>query len=99
MISQSINIALKINEISRASPNKLEAIAKFADKLKKVKLYLIEVPKHTDLNRYFEIMNTRGEQLEPTDIIKAKFMGLISTEEKRSFFHQVWEGFAHYFFK
>lgn len=94
MISQSINIALKINEISRASPNKLEAIAKFADKLKKVKLYLIEVPKHTDLNRYFEIMNTRGEQLEPTDIIKAKFMGLISTEEKRSFFHQVWEACA-----
>ena len=94
MISQSINIALKINEISRASPNKLEAIAKFADKLKKVKLYLIEVPKHTDLNRYFEIMNTRGEQLEPTDIIKAKFMELISTEEQRSFFHQVWEACA-----
>lgn len=37
----------------------------FKRKLSKVVLYRIEVPENTDLNRYFEIMNTRGEQLEP----------------------------------
>ena len=33
-------------------------------KLTHLKLYRIQVPPNTDLNRYFEIMNTRGEQLE-----------------------------------
>lgn len=28
----------------------------------------------TDLNRYFEIMNTRGQQLEQVDIVKARLM-------------------------
>lgn len=46
----------------------------FKEKLKKVRIYKIEVPKNTDLNRYFEIMNVRGEQLEQHDILKAKLM-------------------------
>ena len=33
----------------------------FIEKLKKVIVYRIVVPENTDLNRYFEIMNTRGE--------------------------------------
>ena len=32
----------------------------FLKKLSKVVVYRIQVPKNTDLNRYFEIMNTRG---------------------------------------
>ena len=43
----------------------------FMHKLAKVIVYRIEVPENTDLNRYFEIMNTRGEQLEQHDILKA----------------------------
>ena len=46
----------------------------FIPNLKKVILYRIEVPQHTDLNRYFEIMNVRGEQLEQHDILKATLM-------------------------
>ena len=46
----------------------------FIANLKKVILYRIEVSPHTDLNRYFEIMNVRGEQLEQHDILKAKLM-------------------------
>ena len=41
----------------------------FVSRLAHVVLYRIEVPEHTDLNRYFEIMNTRGEQLEQHDIL------------------------------
>ena len=44
------------------------------EKLRKTVLYRIEVPNHTDLNHYFEIMNTRGEQLEQSDVLKAKLM-------------------------
>ena len=41
---------------------------KFKEKLKNVKLFRIEVPPHTDLNRYFEIMNVRGT-LRRTNLI------------------------------
>lgn len=61
----------------------------FVELLKRVILYRIEVPEHTDLNRYFEIMNTRGEQLEQHDILKAQLMGYLPTSEQE-FFSRVW---------
>ena len=63
----------------------------FVKRLKRVILYRIEVPEHTDLNRYFEIMNTRGEQLEQHDILKAKLMGYLSDRGEREFFSRVWD--------
>ena len=58
---------------------------KFKEKLKNVKLFRIEVPPHTDLNRYFEIMNVRGEQLEQHDILKAKLMKPLGPDEQTAF--------------
>ena len=62
----------------------------FVERLKMVILYRIEVPEHTDLNRYFEIMNTRGEQLEQHDILKAKLMGYLPKRKEQEFFSRVW---------
>ena len=62
----------------------------FVERLKMVILYRIEVPEHTDLNRYFEIMNTRGEQLEQHDILKAQLMGYLSNRKEQEFFSRVW---------
>ncbi|WP_455516720.1 GmrSD restriction endonuclease domain-containing protein [Porphyromonas sp.] len=62
----------------------------FVERLKMVILYRIEVPEHTDLNRYFEIMNTRGEQLEQHDILKAKLMGYLPNRKEQEFFSRVW---------
>jgi len=62
----------------------------FVDRLKSVILYRIEVPEHTDLNRYFEIMNTRGEQLEQHDILKARLMDYLSDRPEQEFFARVW---------
>ena len=62
----------------------------FEKNLKKVILYRIEVPEHTDLNRYFEIMNTRGEQLEQHDIVKATLMSSLSDKEQ-SLFAKIWD--------
>ena len=62
----------------------------FVDRLKRVILYRIEVPEHTDLNRYFEIMNTRGEQLEQHDILKARLMDYLSDRPEQEFFARVW---------
>lgn len=57
--------------------------------LKRVVLFRICVPVGTDLNRYFEIMNTRGEQLEQHDIVKAMLMRSLS-EGERAIFAEVW---------
>ena len=64
----------------------------FVERLKSVILYRIEVPEHTDLNRYFEIMNTRGEQLEQHDILKAQLMDYLPNNNRREkeFFSRVW---------
>ena len=62
----------------------------FIERLMSVILYRIEVPEHTDLNRYFEIMNTRGEQLEQHDILKAQLMRYLSNRREREFFSRVW---------
>ena len=64
---------------------------KFIEKLKKVILYRIEVPEHTDLNHYFEIMNTRGEQLEQQDILKAELMSYLSEDSDREVFAMIWD--------
>ena len=53
----------------------------FLEKLKKAVIYQIEVPENTDLNHYFEVMNSRGEQLEEHDILKAKLISYLEHED------------------
>lgn len=48
------------------------------------------VPKDIDLNHYFEIMNSRGEQLEKHEIIKARLIEQLKEEDKVTF-SQLWE--------
>jgi len=50
-----------------------------------------QVPKDIDLNHYFEIMNSRGEQLEKHEIIKARLIEKLTTKEDKAKFHQLWE--------
>ena len=50
-----------------------------------------EVPENTDLNRYFEIMNTRGEQLEQHDILKATLMRYLPDDSEKSTFAKIWD--------
>ena len=55
-----------------------------------VKICRTIVPKDTDLNHYFEIMNTRGEQLEKHEIIKAQLMGKLGQEDQKAF-AKIWD--------
>lgn len=64
---------------------------KLLNKLERVILYRIEVPENTDLNRYFEIMNTRGEQLEQHDILKAALMNYFTNDKDKAIFAKIWE--------
>lgn len=63
----------------------------FADYLfQKVIILRIPVPQDTQLNHYFEIMNTRGEQLEKHEVLKAVLMGKLD-REGHHLFHLIWE--------
>lgn len=63
----------------------------FIKKLSKVVIFRIEVPEHTDLNRYFETMNVRGEQLEQHDILKAELMGYLNNNDEKEMFAKIWD--------
>lgn len=45
--------------------------------MKKVILFRIELPRSTDVNSYFEIMNNRGEQLQYHEIMKAELLAML----------------------
>ena len=48
------------------------------------------VPKDIDLNHYFEVMNSRGEQLEKHEIIKARLIEQLNNQDKEKF-NRLWE--------
>ena len=50
-----------------------------------------ELPSGTNLNRYFEIMNTRGVQLRPQDIVKARLMSVVSSPAARETIGRIWD--------
>ena len=56
----------------------------------RVHLIHYQVPKDIDLNHYFEIMNSRGEQLEKHEIIKARLIEKLSDRDKATF-NRLWE--------
>ena len=93
LLDQSILLAVDIikKKLAREFGDRVEDQKKFVDRLKHVVLYRVEVPEHTDLNRYFEIMNTRGEQLEQHDILKARLMNYLDDACEREAFARIWE--------
>lgn len=48
------------------------------------------VPKDVDLNHYFEVMNSRGEQLEKHEIVKANLCSELNPDEMEKF-SRIWE--------
>lgn len=66
-------------------------VEKLKEKLKNTVIFRVQVPADTDRNRYFEVMNTRGEQLEPADLIKADLMGMLTRESDRSKAAEIWQ--------
>ncbi|MEG6544717.1 MULTISPECIES: DUF262 domain-containing protein [Acinetobacter] len=62
----------------------------------------VAVPKDTNLNHYFEVMNNRGEQLEKHEILKAKLLSILHKIEDvgdrsscMSLFTSIWDATAN----
>lgn len=72
------------------SNDEKKALLDFNSKLKTLRLFRVEVPLGTDLNLYFERMNTRAEQLEQADIVKALLMKNIANNSQCSLFASIW---------
>lgn len=64
---------------------------RFTQKLKRVFLIRVQVPQNIDLNHYFEIMNTRGEQLELHEIAKAKLLEVLESDHDKDVAALIWE--------
>lgn len=58
--------------------------------LTRVIIQRIEMPQGTNLNHYFEIMNSRGEQLEKHEVLKAQLMKRLTSAEHAAF-NAIWE--------
>lgn len=77
-----------------------EALLNYVDYLNNYVIILrVEVPKETDLNHYFEIMNNRGEQLEKHEVLKSQLLSYLENIEDKSekakakkLFSIVWDG-------
>ena len=88
--------AYKIAQIFLRNPpdNQKFEVENFAKYLANhAKLLRVTVPEDIDLNHYFEIMNSRGEQLEQHEVLKARLMEPLEKEEQNTF-AKIWEGCA-----
>ena len=79
--------------IERECKNRALPIRDFVEYfLSKVIILRVSVPVDTDLNHYFEIMNSRGEQLEQHEIVKALLMSsLKENDNNMRMFNIIWE--------
>lgn len=100
---QEINTAILngYRLIKKILPQKLAenkvAPERFADFLfGSVQIMRVKVPKDTDLNHYFEIMNNRGEQLEKHEVLKSRMLELLKDDKDgQNCLHLVWEACAN----
>lgn len=90
-IQDAYEVAKKfLNTLFKGNNQELQDFYKYLSE--KVQILRVSVPKDTDLNHYFEIMNTRGEQLEKHEILKADLIQVLSHNKKWSYvFNKVWE--------
>ncbi|RYZ87476.1 MAG: DUF262 domain-containing protein, partial [Proteobacteria bacterium] len=61
---------------------------------KSVKLIITEVPHDTDLNKMFEVINNRGQQLQQHEILKASLLSKIENKQERVRYGKLWNACA-----
>jgi hypothetical protein len=77
---------------NKKSPTEIQEISDFI--YKKVKLVWTEVPKETDLNKLFEIINNRGVQLQHHEILKAQLLNKIEPDDRLKYSY-LWDACSY----
>lgn len=91
-IHQGYNVIRQFMDQHVNGVEKLKQFTNFL--LEQVHVVRASLPSKTDFNRYFEIMNTRGQQLLQTDIVKARLMQDLEDDNQRASFAWIWEACA-----
>jgi len=93
-IVNGYNVVRKVlPQVLAESGHTEEAFARFF--FREVQIMRVGVPPDTDLNHYFEIMNSRGEQLEKHEVLKSRLLEVLGDAENaeacRACLNRVWE--------
>ncbi|OOM78816.1 DUF262 domain-containing protein [Clostridium sp. BL-8] len=92
-IVNALSLIRKYKEqFDREKPQKSLEIAKFI--YNKIKLIFTEIPKETDLNKLFEIINNRGVQLQHHEILKAQLLNKIPSEDMLKYSY-IWDACSY----
>ncbi|GAA4026378.1 DUF262 domain-containing protein [Flavobacterium cheonhonense] len=79
-------------ELETKEIDKSSKIAQFI--YEKVQLIFTEVPKATDLNKLFEIINNRGIQLQHHEILKAQLLNKLHPDDRLKYSY-LWDACSH----
>jgi hypothetical protein len=79
-------------ELEKKEVGKSSKIAQFI--FEKVQLIFTEVPKATDLNKLFEIINNRGIQLQHHEILKAQLLNKLNPEDRLKYSY-IWDACSY----
>lgn len=90
-VDRSIKYGYKFAEkaLSDIDSNKRESFKQYF--IENVHIIHYRVPKDVDLNHYFEVMNSRGEQLEKHEIVKSTLSQFLNSKTDLATFNRVWE--------
>ena len=80
-------IEAEISENLKTEKDK-ENFARFV--FEKVKMVITEVPANTDLNKLFETLNNRGEQLQQHEILKSRLLSYIKNLDEWHQYATLW---------
>lgn len=86
------NSQLFLQRIAKELNNDAQPIKEFvAFLLQRCFLVAVSTPSQQSAFRVFSVMNSRGLDLQPTDIIKADIIGQLVTDIERDYYNERWE--------
>lgn len=79
----------RVSKYLRDNPEKIKGFVAFI--LQRCFLVAVSTPSQQSAFRVFSVMNSRGLDLQPTDIIKADIIGQLHSDEEREGYNERWE--------
>ncbi|MCK7545915.1 DUF262 domain-containing HNH endonuclease family protein [Marinobacter bryozoorum] len=86
------NARLLLSRIDRSFGDNMSSLEGFVGfLLQRCFLVAVSTPSQQSAFRVFSVMNSRGLDLQPTDIIKADIIGAIESSEEQELYNEKWE--------